>query len=111
MTTSSGDADSTYPACPHCGDIHICQHVALAVDLTFREMLGGFLKKSLSKELRNYFILADNKSNVEEYKFDEITRELRSSGKFIEMNMSDDIAPGLSSSYTVFYSAMQANKS
>lgn len=106
MTTSSDNTAPVYATCPHCGDIYICEHVALAVDLTFREILGGYLEKSLSKELKNYSIATDDNLIIKDQRFDDVVRYLRSSGNFIETSMTDNIFPGSSSSYSIFFSRL-----
>ncbi len=103
MTNLPDEDDSAYPKCPHCGHIHICKHVALAVDLTFREILGGSLENDFY-ETRDHSSVEESGESVNYgEKFDKYIHQIRISGNFTEVNYSDNPGPGLSSSYATFY--------
>lgn len=101
MTLNFEDDGSAAQACPYCGDIYICKHVALAVDLTFREIFGGFLEKNISEEVNKN---SDSDEEAYEKNFDEYIRTLRSSKNFLEIDFEVAPMPGFGSSYAVFYS-------
>lgn len=95
--------DSDYPKCPHCGDIYICKHVALGVDLTFRDAFEGYLENNISKMIKKTNEEDGDNSNNFAEKFDGYINQLRASGNFIEVNYSDSHGPGFSSAYATFY--------
>lgn len=101
MTLKFADEGSAAQACPYCGDIYICKHVALAVDLTFRENFGGFLEKNFFEEINKN---SDSDEEAYEKNFDEYIRTLRLSKNLLEINFEVAPMPGLGSSYAVFYS-------
>ncbi len=103
MTNLPDEDDSAYPKCPHCGGIHICKHVALAVDLTFRDAFGGYLENNISKMIKKTNEEESSDSNNFAKEFDEYINQLRASGNFIEANYSDSHGPGFSSAYATFY--------
>ncbi len=103
MINRLDEDDSAYPKCPYCGDIHICKHVALAVDLTFREVLGGYLENNLYEiiEEANNEEISDSDNSSE--KFDEYINQIRVTRNFIEATFRDDSPFGLSSQCAIFY--------
>lgn len=103
MTNLPDEDDSDYPKCPHCGDIHICKHVALAVDLTFRDAFGGFLENNIRKIIKKANKEGADDLNNFGAEFDEYINQLRASGDFIEVNYSDSHGPGFTSAYATFY--------
>ncbi len=103
MTTHFCGADSSSPSCPHCGDAHICEHLALAVDLTFRDIFGGYLEKEFIKNLEAFNEIDSFRTKNFESAFNEYIDKLRQSENFIEIRHGDNIGPGLSSAYSSFY--------
>lgn len=103
MTDYFYEADPISPLCPYCGDIHICKHLALVVDLTYRDIYGGYLEEEFTKRLEVCDEGDDFRTKNFAGVFDGCIQELRQSKKYIEIKFEDDIGPGASSAYSSFY--------
>jgi hypothetical protein len=95
--------ECTEMRCPYCNSTESCSHLLLSVDLTFREAGAGLLYEAF--KTRWYEILEGEENNPsfdEREAFEELLEEVNSHADF-EMTLGIDTAPGMSSTYQIYY--------
>jgi hypothetical protein len=96
------DSDEMQMACPYCRATEACEHLLVKLDRTFREAIDGPLWKTFNSRWADTIEDADDPDFDEREIFENFIDDLRSISD-VELIVSPESAPGMSSAYSLFF--------
>jgi hypothetical protein len=96
------EEDAGEVLCPYCHTSENCGHLLLVVDRTFRHAEGGLLYEAFNSRWADIMEKAGDPDFEEREPFDALLKEVDSLSDS-ELTSSSDSAPGMSSTYSLYF--------